>query len=140
MIVWLLLLFWIAFTALFAHGQGLLIPWFKQVSEGSTMAKKHSFALHGVFVAVWMFPISPWCLIIPWWQVCTMAILVRFAMFDVVLNYAAEYAPFHVGQTAKTDRLLQWIAAKIGVSASVVNAVLKLFSLLFLLVTVLFFA
>lgn len=130
--------FWLAFTGLFAYGQGLLMPAIKRTEPGAE-AKRQAFALHWVFGAVWALPI-----LLAWhythrWELAAIAVLVRVAFFDVLLNKAEGSFPFAVGNTAKSDRLLRWISGKTGIPVTYLNAVLKAFSLVFLVAFIVVF-
>lgn len=123
------LLFWLTFTAAFAYGQGLLMPRLKQVLSGTTEAKRHDFALHRLFVVVWLLPVLPWGILLPWWEVVAVAMLLRFVAFDAFLNLAEGGPLFAVGNTADFDRLQQWLAGKLGVQVTVLSALLRLIAL-----------
>jgi hypothetical protein len=125
-------LYWVSFTVLFAAGQGLLLPMLRNFAQHSKEARITDLSLHKIGFVAWLLP----ALLLPSWLHLAIALLVRVAVFDIVLNYAAGDKLFNVGQTAKTDKLLQWTAAKLGLSASVLSAILKVISILLLLVVV----
>lgn len=107
---------------------GLLIPTLRRTGNAA-MAKVHDCALHRVGLAAWFLPVA----LEPSWLGLLIAFSVRFALFDVVANIAAGDPVFHVGKTAKTDKALQWVGAKLRLPVEVLAAVLKLAGIAFLL-------
>jgi hypothetical protein len=120
-------LYWVSFTALFAAMQGLLIPSLRNTTPGKN-ANIHDFALHKIGFVAWLLPV----LLLPSWLHIAIALLVRVVVFDFAVNYAAGDKLFKVGQTAKTDKLLHWIAGKLRISAPALSASLKALVFLFL--------
>ncbi|NVO30287.1 hypothetical protein [Hymenobacter lapidiphilus] len=106
-----LLLFWPAFTALFAWMQGALMPAIRSTPPGPE-AKRHDFALHFVGTAAYLLPLVLTLLLPSLWPHLLAALLSRVLLFDVVLNTAAGDAPFAVGRTARTDKLLRKLSPK----------------------------
>jgi len=83
---------------------GLLIPTLRRPCNAA-LAKVHDCALHRVGVAAWLVPLA----FAPSWMALFIALTVRFAFFDIVLNLAAGDKVFYVGRTAKTDQALPWV-------------------------------
>lgn len=98
-------LYWPVAVALMALGQGLLLPAIKRTPPGSE-ARRQGLALHYVLVASYYLPLA----LGPSWLALGVATVSRLLLFDVVLNTAAGVAPFHVGNSALADRLLQRVA------------------------------
>ncbi|MGI4975183.1 MAG: hypothetical protein ACRYGH_40060 [Janthinobacterium lividum] len=116
-------LYWPLAVALMAAGQGLLLPAIRRTPPGDE-AKRQAFALHYVLIASYLLPIA---LVPSTWLV---AVLSRLLLFDPVLNAASGAKVFAVGQTAATDRALQWLAARVNWPAERVRLVLWLGTLL----------
>ncbi|MGI4736432.1 MAG: hypothetical protein ACRYG7_14740, partial [Janthinobacterium lividum] len=121
--VMLAYLYWPLAVALMAAGQGLLLPAIRRTPPGDE-AKRQAFALHYVLIASYLLPIA---LVPSTWLV---AVLSRLLLFDPVLNAASGAKVFAVGQTAATDRALQWLAARVNWPAERVRLVLWLGTLL----------
>lgn len=128
------LAFWLAFTGLMAWGQGKLMPTLKTVPPNTHEASRNNFALHWVLGAAWaLFGLPIWYYS-QRWELAVMGVLVRIAIFDIVLN-AAEGSPlFAVGGEANTDKILRAIAAFFGWNVQVLSAVFKALALLVLAV------
>jgi len=124
-----LTLFWVAFTALFALMQGFLIPALRRTPLGKE-ANLHDFALHKLGFIVWIMPV----LFLPNWLHLVVALVVRVVFFDIALNIGAGDPVFYVGKTAKTDKVLQSIAAKTRLTPDTLSVFIKL--LFFLLLCV----
>lgn len=117
--------FWVAFTCLFAYGQGRIMPTLKQVPPNTPEANRNNFALHWIFGAVWALPV-----LLVWyythrWELAAIAVLLRFVCFDVVLNKAEGNMLFVVGSEANTDKMLRKIAGLTGVPVTYLSAILK---------------
>ena len=124
-------LYWPAAVLLMAAAQGLLMPAIRRTPPGPE-AKRQAFALHVLLTVLYFLPIA---LVIALdcvtpFNAIAAAIAARLLLFDPVLNLAAGDAAFAVGQTAATDRALQWLAARVGWPASRVRAVVWGMSLL----------
>jgi hypothetical protein len=124
-----LTLFWVAFTALFALMQGFLIPTLRRTPPGKE-AQLHDFALHKLGFIVWLMPV----LFLPNLLHLVIALLVRVIFFDIALNIGAGDPVFNVGKTAKTDKVLQSIAAKTRITPDTLSAFIKMFFFLLLCV------
>jgi hypothetical protein len=110
-------LYWLAAVLLMAASQGLLLPAIRRTPPGAE-ARRQAFALHVLLTVLYFLPVV---LAPATWVV---ALLARLLLFDLVLNLAAGEPAFAVGQTAATDRALQWLTARVGWPASRVRAVL----------------
>jgi hypothetical protein len=115
-------LYWPVAVALMAIGQGLLLPAIRRTPPGPE-AKRQAIALHYVLFALYLLPIA---LVPATWLA---AVLSRLLLFDPVLNLAAGYPPFAVGQTAVSDRALQWLAQRLNMESTHLRGLLWLFCL-----------
>ncbi|QNE39006.1 hypothetical protein F1C16_05270 [Hymenobacter sp. NBH84] len=61
--------------------------------------------------------------------VLPIASLVRFSLFDLVLNHVKGDSLYSVGTSASTDKLLRSIAARVGVEVETLVKILKLIAL-----------
>ena len=113
-------LFWPLFTAFLAVGQGLLLPTLRSVAAGSPEATRNNFALHGLLLAAWAWPL--WLLPGSW----PVALACRALLFDPLINIASGKPAFYVGKTAVSDKALQAVATKTGLGADRLRAVLLL--------------
>jgi hypothetical protein len=104
---WLADAYWLPAAGLMAYGQGQLMPAIRRTPPGAE-AKRQSRALHGLLTAVYFLPLV---LAPATWLT---ALLARLLLFDPLLNLAAGDKPFAVGQTAASDRALQWLATKLS--------------------------
>jgi hypothetical protein len=104
----LAILYWPVAVALMALGQGLLLPAIKRTAPGSE-ARRQGLALHYVLVLSYYLPLTLLGVssLLSGVLVATVS---RLLLFDVVLNTAAGVAPFHVGNSAAADQLLQRVA------------------------------
>lgn len=119
--LWQTLLFWLVFTAALAIPQGLLMPVFRLFAPESREAKTIDFALHKLLTVAYFLPVA-WM----WnWQALVIALVVRFAAFDPLVNWAAKDPIFYVGSTANTDKILRKTAALLGIPATVLSAILR---------------
>jgi len=104
--------FWPALLFFLAYPQGVLMPAVRRTPPGPE-ATSQARALHLglvlayflplVLVAVFARPHLPLHAVV--------AVLVRLAGFDPILNHYAGDESFHVGQTATTDKLLRKLSA-----------------------------
>ncbi|MDO7888249.1 hypothetical protein [Hymenobacter cheonanensis] len=122
-------LYWPAAVVLMAAGQGLLLPAVRRTPPGAE-ARRQSFALHGLLTAVYFLPVVLVLCLAPHDSIRhgIIAVLARLLLFDPVLNLAASDRPFAVGQTAASDRALQWLAQRVGWPADRVRAVVWVLS------------
>jgi hypothetical protein len=117
-------LYWPVAVALMAIGQGLLLPAVRRTPPG-TEAKRQAFGLHGLLLAAYFLPLA----LAPSLLGVGVAIGCRLLLFDPVLNLAAGYPPFAVGQTAVSDRALQWLAQRLNMESTHLRGLLWLFCL-----------
>ncbi|WP_324671023.1 hypothetical protein [Hymenobacter sp. GOD-10R] len=69
--------------------------------------KRVSLALHYLYPLLYgLLAIS---VVRSWWPGYVLAVLVRLAMFDVILNLGKKLPPFTVGTSALTDDLLRHV-------------------------------
>ena len=124
-------LYWPAAVLLLAWAQGLLLPAIRRTPPGPE-AKRQAFALHVLLTVLYFLPLLLVLWLAPHLIITSSIIagLARLLLFDPVLNLAAGDKPFAVGQTAATDRALQWLAARVGWPAERLRAVLWVVSLL----------
>jgi|GEM_PF-2774467 len=109
-------LYWLPAVLLMATGQGLLLPAIRRTEPGAE-AKRQAFALHWLLTAAYYAPLA----LAP--RTWSAAVLARVLLFDPVLNLAAGDHAFAVGQTAASDRALQWVALRVGWPAERVRVV-----------------
>lgn len=134
--------FFLAFTYLMAWGQGWLMPALRLTPDNTRASDRQKFALHWILGAVWFLPVLPFVFYFRSWEPLAIAGLVRFILFDPVLNYHEgnpETPVFAVGESANTDKLIRWLAGIFGRSPSVVSAILRIAGILLLGVGVLVF-
>lgn len=116
-------LYWPLAIVLMGWGQGWLINAVRRTPPGSE-ARKQALALHYVLVAYYylalVFAPAAWLV----------AVGARLLLFDLSLNVASGAAPFHVGDTALADKLLQRLGRGLGWPAERVRFVLWLIMLL----------
>jgi hypothetical protein len=113
-------LYWLLAVVLMAWAQGWLMPAIRRTPPGPE-AKRQAIALHYVLFALYLLPIA---LVPATWLA---AVLSRLLLFDPVLNLAAGYPPFAVGQTAASDRALQWLAQHLNIEPAHLRLLLWLF-------------
>jgi len=109
--------------------QGFLIPTLRRTPPGKE-ANLHDFAMHKLGFIVWLMPV----LFLPNLLHLAIALVVRIVFFDIALNIGAGDPVFNVGNTAKTDKIIQSIAPRLGGTAASFSAGIKL--LFFLLLCV----
>lgn len=114
---WLATAYWPAAAALMAYAQGQFMPAIRRTPPGAE-ARRQAFALHVLLTAVYFLPVV---LAPATWLA---ALLARLLLFDPVLNLGAGDKLFAVGQTAASDRALQWLAQRVSWPAERVRAVL----------------
>jgi hypothetical protein len=115
-------LYWPAAAGLMAYGQGVLMPAIRRTPPGPE-AKRQAFALHWLLALAYFLPVvlapASWLT----------AVLARLLLFDPALNLGAGDKLFAVGQTAASDRAMQWLAQRLGWPAERVRLVLWLLSI-----------
>ena len=128
----MLLLFWVVNCGLTAFVQGRILPAVRRTPYGTIEQKEQDIALHYVGGFLYFWPL----LFTPNWLALTVALGLRVLLFDVVLNKAAGDAPFNVGKTARTDKMLRKIAVLVNLPASYISALIRLLAFLLLAVVV----
>ena len=128
---WLPYLYWLAAVLLLAWAQGWLMPAIRRTPPGAE-ASRQDKALHWLLTAVYFLPLLLVICLAPHLIISSsiIAVLARLLLFDPVLNLAAGDTVFAVGQTAATDRALQWLARRLSWLATRVRLVLWVVSLL----------
>jgi len=111
-------LYWPAAAALMAWAQGLLMPAIRRTPPGGE-ARRQAFALHWLLTGAYFLPL----VLAPSLLGGGVALAARLLLFDPALNLAAGDRPFAVGQTAASDRALQWVALRVGWPAERVRVV-----------------
>ncbi|WP_046245029.1 hypothetical protein [Hymenobacter terrenus] len=111
--------FWLVTTVMMAVSQGKLLPAIKRTAP-SAEARHQAFALHYLLVFVWLAP----AVFVP--DSLLYALTIRLALFDVVLNVTSGPAAFSVGQTALTDKAINWLAGQLHLEPSRFSALSRL--------------
>jgi hypothetical protein len=123
-------LYWLLAVVLMAWAQGWLMPAIRRTPPGPE-AKRQDVALHILLTAVYVLPLFLLLVLdLPGKLVATHALTMagaRLLFFDPVLNLAAGYPPFAVGQTAASDRALQWLAQHLNMEPAHLRLLLWLF-------------
>jgi hypothetical protein len=114
---WLASAYWPAASSLMAYAQGVLMPAIRRTPPGPE-AKRQAFALHWLLALAYFLPVV---LAPASWLTAGLA---RLLLFDPALNLGAGDKLFAVGQTAASDRAMQWLAMKLSWQADGVRAVL----------------
>jgi hypothetical protein len=122
---WVADAYWLPAAGLMAYGQGVLMPAIRRTPPG-VEAKRQAFALHVVLAVAYFLPLLLVLCFAPEHstRASIIAVLGRLLLFDPLLNLGAGDKPFAVGQTAASDRALQWLAAKLSWPVQRVRAVL----------------
>lgn len=104
-------LFWPALLFFLAYPQGVLMPAVRRTPPGSE-ATAQARALHLGLLLAYFLPLALIALFDRSHLLLNVAVavLVRVAGFDPILNYYAGDPAFHVGQTAATDKFLRRLA------------------------------
>jgi hypothetical protein len=112
---WLADAYWPAAAGLMAYAQGLLMPAIRRTPPGAE-AKRQSRALHWLLTAVYFLPLLLVLCFAPEHstRASIIAVLARLLLFDPLLNLGAGDKLFAVGQTAASDRAMQWLATKLN--------------------------
>ncbi len=104
-------IFWPALLFFLAYPQGVLMPAVRRTPPGPE-AIRQARALHLGLVLAYFLPLALVAVFarphLPLHAV--VAVLVRLAGFDPILNHYAGSPAFHVGETAATDKLLRKLA------------------------------
>lgn len=122
---WLATAYWPAAAALMAYAQGQLMPAIRRTPPGAE-AKRQARALHVLLTVAYFLPLVIVLCLAPHHitRAAIIAVLARLLLFDPALNLGAGDKLFTVGQTAASDRALQWLATKLSWPAVRVRAVL----------------
>ena len=110
---WLTLLTALLFIAFEAIGEGLIL--------------RHSRAISGIIFRWWVQILTSGLLFLIWLLIAVRMnfdysvikltfgfILLRFAIFDPIINISAGFDINYIGKTKLYDRILQWVATKWG--------------------------
>lgn len=113
------LLIWLATAGCCAIGQGLLLPAIRRTPSGDE-ASRQARALHFWLLLAYALPV----LLAPAsWPAMLLA---RALAFDPVISVTQGLPLLNVGTTAKTDRLIRWIAHVVHLSPEWVSGLLRL--------------